>query len=88
MPYHLVYLLDRSDLHVRALDSHDWRNTSLHQARDVLNLDVWETSNVFCPHLDGGLDLCLGDHLLRTGCTLFVSKLRTDPGMRRLHSGP
>lgn len=88
MPYHLVCLLDRSDLHARALDSHDWRSTSLHQARGVLNLDAWETLTFFYRRLDGGLYLCLGDHLLRTGYTVFVSNLRMDQDVCSLRSGP
>ena len=88
MPYHLVCLLGRSGLHVRALDSHDWRSTSLHQARGVSNLDVWETSSVFCRRLGGGLYLCLGDHLLRTGYTISVSELRTKQDSWNLRSDP
>ena len=69
MPYRLVCLLGRSGPHVHALDSHDWRSTSLHQARDVLILDVLEISIVFYRRLGGGLCLCLADHPSRTACT-------------------
>lgn len=84
MPYHLECLLDRSGLHVRALYSHGWRSTSLHQARGVLNLDVWETSNVFCRRLVGDPYLCLGDRLLRTRYRLSFSELRTIQGFMEL----
>lgn len=87
MLYHLVCLLDRTGLHVHALDSHDWRSTSLRQARGVLNLDVWETSSVFYRRLGGGLYLFLGDHPLRTGYVAFVSKLRLGQEIRSLRSG-
>lgn len=88
MPYHLVCLLDRSGLHVRALDSHDWRSTSLRQARGVLNLGVWETSSVFCRRLGGAPCLCLAGRLLKTRYIVFVSRSKTDQEIQSLRSDP
>lgn len=52
-------------------------STSLRQARDVLNLGVWEIGNVFYRRLGGGLYLCLADHPSRTGHMLLVTTLST-----------